>query len=354
MPRNRTAVLSAVLILAAWSAGALDLSDGRMKLVLHEGIGRFTLQYLSNPKGNAYTALLTAEDPRTSVLSLAVGNKVYRLGESSEFRESSEKAARTARFTWTSSLLTVTEEFSFLSSQGSALANGIRIDLSIRNNGDQDLQVGARYLWDTWLGEKGVHFRTNANPEIVKELTLTAADKAAFWVSPLAGDPDQLGLQCMLTGEGISVPDRVVFANWKRLNDAPWAYETSPARNFNLMPYSVNDSAVCHYYEPQIIAKGMERKITVVLGCYNDAGFTLKPASGAEDLGSMLQQSITVTKDIQDPVIAVRADLATVNRLIEELDKKTASDQALTEEEITLLEAAIKELKERSSRYDIR
>lgn len=351
MSRSRTAFMGAALLLAAWTAGAMDIGEGRMKLVLHEGIGRFSLSYLSNPKENVYTPLLTTEDPRTSVLSLVVGNRIFRLGESSEFRESSEKTGKGARFLWTSSQLTVTEEFSFLASKGSPLANGIRIDLSIRNNTEQDLDVGARYLWDTWLGEKGTHFRTDTTAEISKELSLTRTDKATFWVSPLPGDPEQVGLQRMLAGEGISAPDKVVFANWKRLNDASWAFETSAARNFNLMPYSVNDSAVCEYFDPQTIAKGMERKITIVMGCYSGAGFTLKSVSGDSDLGTMLQQSMSVTKDIQDPLISARADLATINRLLLELDRKIAAGEALSEEESGLMEAAIKELKERSSRY---
>jgi hypothetical protein len=349
MSRSRTAVICA-LLLAAWSAGALDLADGRMKLVLHEGIGRFSLYYLTNPKENTYLPLLPTEDPRTSVLSIVIGNKVYRLGESSDFKESVEKTGRTALFRWISPQLTVTEEFSFLSSQGSALANGLRIDLSIRNNSEQDLAVGIRYLWDTWLGEKGIHFYTDSIPDIARETALTRTDHARFWVSPLSGDPDQVGLQCMLSAEGVTVPDKVLFANWKRLNDAPWAFEASAVRNFNMMPYSVNDSAVCQFYEPEKIARGMERSITLAMGCYNAAGFTLKSESGETDLATVLQQSISGAKDIQDPMISVRADLATVNRLLAELEKKLAADLSWSEEEIALMEAAVRELKERSSR----
>jgi len=350
MPGKKIVVMAAVLTLASMAASALDLSEGRMKVVLHEGIGRFSLYYLSNPKTSVYTPLLTTEDPRTSVLSVVIGSKIHRLGESADFQETSEKTARTARFVWTSPQLTVTEEFSFLSSKGSALANGMRIDLTLHNNTDGSLEVGARYLLDTWLGEKGTHFRLGSGTAVVNELKLTPADKEPYWLSPLAGDPENLGLQCMLTGEGITPPDKVIFANWKRINDVPWDFETSSSRSFNLMPYSVNDSAACHFYSPQVLTRGMERKITIVLGCYNGSGFTLKPPEGDTDLSSVLQQSITVTKDIKDPLISVRADLTTVNRLLEELDRKIAAEQVLTDEEIALMEAALKELKERSAR----
>ncbi len=60
--------------------------------------------------------MLVAQDPRTSALSIVVGNKVYRMGEGAEFAESIERTQTGARFIWKSSLLTVIEDFSFLSS----------------------------------------------------------------------------------------------------------------------------------------------------------------------------------------------------------------------------------------------
>jgi hypothetical protein len=348
--RLRRFCVAAVLVLFGASLWALDLTQGRVKLTLHEGIGRFSLSYLTDLKGTAYKPLLVANDPRTTVLSLAVGNKVYRIGDSPEFREAVEKTGDGARFIWTSPFMVVREEFSFVASQGSPLPDGVKIDLAIKNTSEQDLSVGVRYLLDTYLGEASyVHFRTDRIAEISRELTLSRQDRPQYWISPLVGDPDGLGLMCMLTGPGISVPDRVVFANWKKLSDAPWAYETSPTRTFSLLPYSVNDSAVSHYFDPRTLARGAETHLVTVLGRYAKAGYTL--ASAGTSSGASLKETLTATRDISDPVLAARADLSTLDQLIAQVDKKLSDGQGASDDELALMDAVVAELRERSGRF---
>ena len=202
----------------------MEITDGRLRLTLHEGIGRFSLSCLSSLKGSTFVPLIVAQDPRTTVLSIVVGNKVYRMGETSDFSEIVEKTASGGRFIWKSPLITVTESFTFISSPGSPISDGIRIDIKVRNVSEQELSVGIRYLYDTYLGEASfVHFRTNTLSEVAKELTLSGETVPLFWVSPLSGNVEEFGLQLMSSGEGVTVPDRIVFANWKRLNDASWS-----------------------------------------------------------------------------------------------------------------------------------
>ena len=163
------------------------------------------------------------------------------------------------------------------------MTDGVRIDLGLKNVSEGDANIGMRYIFDTYLGEsKSVHFRTDTLRQLTHELTLTPADKALYWVSPLVGDADEMGLEVMLGPTGGTVPDKVVFANWKRLSDAPWGYDTSLSRNFSLLPYSVNDSAVSEYFDPRPIAKGAERTITLALGKFTQAGFSVAAAPAAQ------------------------------------------------------------------------
>ncbi len=256
-----------VSVLAAAPAFGLDVSDGRVRLTLIEGTGRFSISCQQASNGGAYVPLLATQDPRTSTLSVVYGNRIYRMGESSDFLEKAERVPGGARFVWTSAFLQVTETFTFVAALDSTVSTGVRIDLSLRNLSEQDITVGARYLFDTYLGEpSGVHFRTPSMTQMNRELALTPADKTAWWESPLVGDKDGFGLQVMLSGEGITVPDRVVFANWKRLSDASWSYDVSAARNFNLLPYSVNDSAVAQYYESRRVPRSGGVTLTLVMG----------------------------------------------------------------------------------------
>ncbi len=399
---TRLAAAAALLCLCALAAGALDLTEGRLRLTLYEGIGRFSLSYLSNSRESAYTPLLVAQDPRTTALSIVVGNKVYRLGEGSEFAQSVERTPEGARFVWKSGLLTVSEAFSFVSAEGSSAATGVRIDVEVKNTSRQDLQVGLRYLFDTYLGEASfLHFRTSAAADVNRELAVSGDAMPLYWVSPLAEDPEELGLQVMTGGEGITVPDKVVFANWKRLNDASWNYTTSSTRNFNLLPYSVNDSAVAQYYGPRRVEKGTGFTVTLCLGKYNPAGFALnKPAVAAAPAPGPAPAPATVMEPAapvpeqppagapvaeqppapvaevaasppapeQPPApeaapappaaattaevrAAVQVDLAAVNSLIAEMDAKIGTGAAVTTLDIERLRAAIAELKARSAQY---
>jgi len=349
----------AVCFLAAVSPRlpALDLSDGRIKLSLLEGTGRFTIS--AQNSAGVYLPLLATQDPRTSVLSVLYGNKIYRMGESSEFKESVEKIAGGARFVWRSSFLQVTEAFVLIPAGDSSQSTGVRIDLSLRNLTEQDITAGARYLFDTYLGEPGnVHFKTSALAQVNRELTLAPSDKTAWWMSPLANDKNQFGLQVMMSGPGITVPDRVVFANWKRLSDTSWAYDTSAARNFSLLPYSVNDSAVAQYYEARPVPRSGDVTFTLALGLYSPAGYSglsggaaASATPPAADFPTAVKQFLAQGRNAADDAQAAHADLASVNAILGEIDAKMGASASMSDEELALIETALKDLQARSGRF---
>ncbi len=349
--RTFASLVAAVLIFAAPALSwTLDLADGRVRLTLNEGIGRFSLSCQTRA-GGVFVPLLASQDPRTTSVSIVVGNKIYRMGESSEFSEKVEKTPAGGRFVWKSSFLQVTESFTFIASTGSSVSDGVRIDLNIRNLSEQDITAGVRYLFDTYLGESSfIHFRTDTMTQLTHELTLTAADKAAYWLSPLSGDADNFGLQMMLSGQGVTVPDRVIFANWKRLSDASWTFDTSSVRNFSLLPYSVNDSAVAQYYDPRAIPRAGDATITIAMGAYAKAGFSAG-AAPTQDLSSSLQQSLTAAQTASDVGQAVRVDLQTVDKILARIDAAFAAGATISDDDLAILKSALADLGGRSSRY---
>jgi hypothetical protein len=339
-------------------AGALDLADGRIKVTLYDGIGSFSISCMTKGANGIAVPLLAAQDPRTTALSVVVGNKIYRMGESPGFSEKTEKTAGGGKFTWKSSFLQVTETFTFITSPGSPVTDGVRIDVGFKNLAERDATIGLRYLFDTYLGESSfVHFKTDTLQQLTRELTLTPSDKALYWVSPLNGDADNMGLQVMLAGTGITSPDRVVFANWKRLSDAPWGYDTSAARNFSVLPYSVNDSAVSQYYDPRPVAKGAETTITLALGKFNPQGLVAPAPSAAQGAAGSAtgtqtpatgpQQAGTAAADTQ----ALRADLSTVNSILSKIDGALASGAPVSDSDLAQVESTLKDLEGGAARY---
>ena len=88
---------------AAAPVSGLEAADGRVRLTLNEGSGRFSISCQTQGSSSVSLPLLAAQDPRTTVLSIVVGNKLYRMGESSEFSQKAEKIPGGARYIWKSS-----------------------------------------------------------------------------------------------------------------------------------------------------------------------------------------------------------------------------------------------------------
>ena len=93
---------------------ALEIKDGRVKIILHKDSGRFSVYYLDDIEKQNYIPLLFADDPRTSSLNILIGNKVFTMGDSSSFKQTIEEVRDGAQFVWTSSTIIITEKFLLL------------------------------------------------------------------------------------------------------------------------------------------------------------------------------------------------------------------------------------------------
>jgi hypothetical protein len=363
MPFRRSALAGLLLAAVLLQAWPLEISSGKLKLVLHKGSGRFSL-YLDG------TALFVDQDPRTSGMALLLDNKVYKLGDSGEFKESVEAVSGGGRFTWTSKRATVTANFSF---QG---ADSVSLAVTIANKSPDELSVGLRLLLDTYLGEADFpHFRTDRHREINGELSFSSEDMPAYWWSRSSRLPEAPGLLVPLRGQGVTTPDRLVLANWKRLSDSAWLYEPLPARNFSDLPYSINDSAAGHYYGPARLAAGESRTIVIVLSGgkpvppTDAAAAVAAPASSPSAAGAAPAAAAAEAKPAEaapgppaaapvpaapapSPVeLGIRGDLRVINSLLQQLSQKLESKTALSEEEVRLMEQMIADLKKRLENY---
>jgi len=366
MPLRRSVLAGLLLGAVLLQAWPLEVDSGKLKLVLHKGSGSFSL-YLDG------AALFVDQDPRTSGLALALDNKVYKLGDSGEFKESVEAVPGGGRVAWTSKRAAVTASFTF---QG---AVSVSLSVTITNKTQGELSAGLRFLLDTHLGEADFpHFRTDRNREINSETSFGAGDLPAWWLSRSSRSPEAPGLLVPLRGPGVTAPDRVVLANWKRLSDSAWLYEPQPARNFSDLPYSINDSAACHYYGPAPLAAGESRTIEIVLstgkpvppaeaaspaaappsGAGAAASVPAAPAAPAVPTAAAAPAAETKpaaaapAAPAPSPVqLGIQGDLRVINDLLKQLALKLESKTALSEEELRLMEQMITDLKKRLESY---
>jgi hypothetical protein len=341
MRSPRSLLVAFALISLASAAQALEVREGRMKLVLQENTGRFSLYYLSDMKKERYEALFVDQDPRTSFVALQVDDRSLRLGDTTSLRFRAEKTENGGRFVFESPSISVTQTFTFIKTANAALADGVRMDITAVNRGERESTIGFRFLLDTNLGEKArEHFITDRRSIVGETVMKPETEGDRWWYSK----NDCAGLMGSLLVPGINAPDSVHIANWKRLNDAPWKVVASAGRNFNLLPYSIDDSAICYYFEPKPVARGAERSVSILLAAASDAGFAATSTAVDDGLSRLLSASV---EQAESPELALRTDLVTVRDLIERVDAAIASGGAVSDEELAALETVMERLKER-------
>jgi hypothetical protein len=186
-----------------------------------------------------------------------------------------------------------------------------------------------------------------------------------YWLSPSADAPAEVGLVCITEGSTVTPPDKIVFANWKRLSDASWDYKTSSSRNFNLMPYSINDSAVCMYYDPVDIPASGSREIVLVLGNmplldYSperkapvaEAVSEPEPEPGAEEPPLPAIEQLRELRDrLKAEPRSTELDMVDLNKFISLIDQRLASGEDISVEELRLMEEILSVIKDKSERY---
>jgi hypothetical protein len=334
-----------LLFLVPGGLEAADFTNGRIRLTLHDDTGRFSLYYMEDLSRETFAPLFVDQDPRTSFFSLILNDRSYRLGESSAFRFRRDEAGAVPSFIFESAFLRVVENFSFIKTAGSSLANGIQITVTLENLSPQEAYLGLRFLVDTSLGE-GKHadppFLTDKRP-LDSETQITAKDDDLWWISR----NDTLSLMGSIRSGVEEGPDQVIFANWKRLNEVPWKINAVPGRNFNYLPYSIGDSAVCYYYEPRPLSRGDTRSYTILLSVEDEKGFTAY-TTGIEDDFSRWFLRETVPLSSETPAQDSRqADLFLLRELINRIDRYLAGEITITEEDLAAMETVIARLKAR-------
>ncbi|MDR1388483.1 MAG: hypothetical protein LBJ31_00705 [Treponema sp.] len=332
---NVKKILCAVTFAAVLGSGAsaAEYVDGRIRLVLHESTGRFSLYFMTDIAREQYVPFFSAEDPRTSFVSLMVNDRIYRLGESSYFRFHLAGTPSNPAFVFESPFIKLTQEFTFIRTAGSALTNGVRITISIVNKGEQQLNAGIRFLIDTHLGEGSAsHFFTEQR-QIGSETKLDSQTGDHYWVSK----NDALALMGGVSDGAVSRPDEVIFGNWKRLNDTPWKYNYVSNRNFNLLPYSIGDSAVCYYFEPAAVKKGETRIISMVLASEDENGF-LEGGAVPVDISRLIREVENTGDD------SLRADIITLRDLVTRIDEYISTG-IIPDDELAAIVLVINKLK---------
>jgi hypothetical protein len=347
MKFSRGPFLLAFALIMGFSAEAygLEAKEGLVRLVVNESNARISLYRLVDIAKNRYEALFYDQDPRTSFATLSIDGRYVRLGDASEYRFVVSRTDTGVRIEYRSSSCLVIELLDFVRSEGSTLADGLRVSFELENISTRDSRLGLRYLIDTYLAEKsGIHFVTAQRPRVSRETAITPSSPETWIETP--GDRANFMLQ--FAGPGIDRPDLVLLANWKRLSDAPWGLDVNPQRDFSQMPYSINDSAIALYWEPELVAQGGTRRIGFVMGSFNAKGY---PSAGSSSETEAIFGSTVLGATAPDKATAMATDMVATRDLIIRIDRALASGIPISSDEIAAWQKILDRLEEREKGY---
>ncbi len=345
--RYKLTTIITIVFLVASTAYGVEISNGSLRLVVHENTGRFSLYRT----GTQETALFVAEDPTTTYITLLENQRIYRLGDSFAYRQRVTSTDSAVSILWTSSRLEIRQT---LTLEGDAL----EIDIRINNVSETAVPAGIRYLIDTYLGEDDTHFRTDS-ASISSERSFS--DDLPDYI--LTESSDNRRLYIPFGVSGVDNPDRIVLANWKRLNDTTWSYTVNTNRNFNLPPYSINDSAIALYYEPQELGSGEARRVSFILAARLEGEDTTATTSGTGTTdttsgtsqlppGARTGTGQPSSREVPENIETIRSDMETINGLIESIDTLLEADRPPSEDELEDMKEALRLLEEHKERYE--
>lgn len=149
-----------------------------------------------------------------------------------------------------------------------------RVKYVFRNEGNSPVEIGARILLDTMVGDNdGAPFRLG-DKEITYEYGSTGKDIPDFWQAFDSLAKPAVIAQGTLRGGDIKTPDKIIFTNWGKAADNPWDFPIQSGINFLRLGEDELDSAVAMYWMPRKINPGEQLEIVTYLGL---GGVTFAP-----------------------------------------------------------------------------
>lgn len=243
--KRRSATLAAaVFFLSAVLAPAqsqeipsqIKAEIGRFSVTIVPATGSFEVR--STVDGRAQV-LLASSPSYGSVFRLAGDQELYTV----------RTHASTVRVQQSSSSIALVYQFPGLGTASlwiqANTADSLFLSAQLANTSTQEVRT--QLILDTVLGESsGTHF-LRSDQALSREFSFSSADSDASGLTLFSGQTGSTGLLLeTVRPDGGEYPIRTSGANIRRLVESPGSFVVNANRNFNLLPFSVNDSALMY------------------------------------------------------------------------------------------------------------
>lgn len=324
------------VIFSLSSINALELKDNSSKILFDEKDAVWSLYYNYDGK---MLPMFEDRDSRTSYMNIVIDNRTYRLQKNSFFNQHTETNRGYAVVHWSNNILHVTQTI-----QADHTIKGFRVTVTVRNLSKNYLSIGLKNLIDTYNNPDGPDFIVNSNLPVNSERAWSASEVPDHWGT---FPNNETGSQLTYTNLGDRKPDKIIFANWKRLNDSDWDFNLREGRDFSLLPYSINDSAAGIFFNPVSIPPGTEISVQYAL----TAG---GPVSSNKSAAPAAVSVDTETPESKQLILgyALGYDLDLIDKLIDEINSLLKTDDPVYNSQIEYYETELGKLKQKLSHYE--
>ncbi|WP_184743051.1 hypothetical protein [Spirochaeta isovalerica] len=141
---------------------------------------------------------------------------------------------------------------------------------SISNASETPVNTGLKILLDTvFEAENRFLFSEDEIQNYVNsEYEVESSKSFDYCISGLIDRDRKKALMVLVQNTS---PDKIVAANWSRLNEADFQYRANIGRSFTSAPYSKNDSAIMFLYFPRNLLPGNTLAVSLILRAVDTA-----------------------------------------------------------------------------------
>jgi hypothetical protein len=172
----------------------------------------------------------------------------------------------------------ITESFTLLE-------NGTIIQITLANRNSRKVAVGARLLLDTMLGENdGAPIYVPGSGLASNETEyLGRAMNFGYWKAYDRAENATVTASCVFDGVGLTYPDKMIIADWKKSMYTSWGYGVNSSRSI------LGDSSVLLYYNPTVLSPSEVRTISAV---YKNGGPVVSFANKTIGIADIVQTNV--------------------------------------------------------------
>ncbi len=253
-----------------------ELSNKYISVRVYKDSGRFSIKTVkgsSDEKGDDNKQILYDDNSPTSFTTIALddGDDVYKYGSSDGwFIRKPEVYGNSIISKWKVDDCEITQIISLTSGDKKIIKNSVKIYYEAKNIYRKSQKIGIRIVLDTLLGDSdSIPYMIPGNSKIDDETEFKDKEVPIFWYSFDQLKKPKIRSIGTLDAPDLVMPDRILFTNWKRLDNNIWKFKYDSGRSFKRSLLGRRDSAVALYYNIKDIEPGKSYIASTKYGVYS-------------------------------------------------------------------------------------